>query len=286
MSLTTGQREYLLELLSHEYVLTEKQKPLVRQAICRYATTVYDQKELDYLVSMPQSPAAYLYYQCGKESFARQYGLWLNCLEHNIFQEIDDLQAILINPDPTGSEKLLAVLCRDDEQLEVIPLPQLKFSNQAQAAGCSRWTLQECRQSMQQFLRYARSGSGAQQIEPLTWPDLLQQARLFPMVKESYVFAGYTTGLPKPSNYQQLVLWAAKNQQNNVPQRGWLHQPPAKPFATETKMVQQMKKSLTTLQHTRPPQLPSLPAPPQIPLGGLPPFPFAKSNTAKHSRLL
>ena len=58
MSLTTGQREYLLELLSHEYVLTGEQQPLVRQAICRYATTVYDQKELDYLVAMPQSPAA------------------------------------------------------------------------------------------------------------------------------------------------------------------------------------------------------------------------------------
>lgn len=278
MSLTTGQREYLLELLSHEYVLTGEQQPLVRQAICRYATTVYDQKELDYLVSMPQSPAAYLYYQCGRQSFARQYGLWLNCLEHNIFQEIDGLQAVLINPDPTGSEKLLAILCQNDEQPEVVPLPQLKFSNQTQIAGCSRWTLQECRESMQQFLQYARNGSSCQQIEPLTWSDLLQQARLFPLVKASYTFAGYSAGLPKPSNYQQLVLWAAKNQPKTMPQRSWLYQPPAAPFATELKMMQQMKNSFTALQHTRPPKLPVFPAPPQIPLGGLPPFPFSKKQ--------
>lgn len=121
------------------------------------------------------------------QSFARQYGLWLNCLEHNIFQEIDGLQAVLINPDPTGSEKLLAILCQNDEQPEVVPLPQLKFSNQTQAAGCSRWTLQECRESMQQFLQYARSGSSCQQIEPLTWSDLLQQARLFPL-DESFLY--------------------------------------------------------------------------------------------------
>ncbi len=52
MSLTSGQGEYLLELLSHEYVLTEEQQPVVRQAICQYATTVYDRSELDYLISM------------------------------------------------------------------------------------------------------------------------------------------------------------------------------------------------------------------------------------------
>ena len=44
MSLTAGQKQYLLELLSHEYVLTAEQQPIVRQAICRYATTVYDQR--------------------------------------------------------------------------------------------------------------------------------------------------------------------------------------------------------------------------------------------------
>ena len=44
MSLTAGQQQYLLELLSHEYVLTEEQQPVVRQAVCRYATTVYDSR--------------------------------------------------------------------------------------------------------------------------------------------------------------------------------------------------------------------------------------------------
>lgn len=100
MSLTAGQKQYLLELLSHEYVLTAEQQPIVRQAICRYATTVYDQQELDFLVSLPQSLAICLYYQCGKQSFARQYGLWLNCLEHSIFQEMDGLEAVLLNPTP------------------------------------------------------------------------------------------------------------------------------------------------------------------------------------------
>ena len=44
------------------------------------------------------------------------------------------------------------------------------------------------------------------------------------------------------------------------------------------KMMQQMKNSFTALQHTRPPKLPVFPAPPQIPLGGLPPFPFSKKQ--------
>ena len=56
MSLTTGQHQYLLEFLSHEYVLEQTHHFAVRQAICRYATTAYDQSELDFLLNLAQSP--------------------------------------------------------------------------------------------------------------------------------------------------------------------------------------------------------------------------------------
>lgn len=265
MSLTAGQQEYLLEMLSHEYVLSAQQQPLIRQAICRYATTVYDQNELDYLVSMPQSPAACLYYQCSKQSFARQYGLWLNCLEHAIFQEIDGLQAILLNPDPTSSEKLLAILSQNNGQEEVIPLPQLKFSKQQQVAGCSRWTLQECRYSMQQFLQFAHQGTACLQAEPLTWSDLLQQAHLFSLVKPSYTFVSADKGIARPSNYQQLIQWAAHSQQQKLSQRSWLYQPPVKPFIAERNTLRQIKQTLAALPPV-PPTLQRMPLPtPQLP---------------------
>ena len=54
------------------------------------------------LLNLAQSPAACLYYHSSKQGFACQYGLWLNCLEHSIYQKIDGLQAVLLNPDPTG----------------------------------------------------------------------------------------------------------------------------------------------------------------------------------------
>lgn len=279
MSLTAGQQQYLLELLSHEYVLTEEQQPVVRQAVCRYATTVYDQQELDFLISLPQSLAICLYYQCGKQSFARQYGLWLNCLEHSMFQEMDGLEAVLLNPDPTGSEKLLALVRQADQTLEVLPLPQLSFSKQPQTAGCSRWTLQEARASMCQFLQYAHSGASCQEdAELLSWCDLLQQARLFPMVKETYLFTAYSKGLPRPSGWQQMAqLPTVKKRPAPVP-HSWIYQPPAHPFAPERKLMQQMKHSFSTLQ-PRPLRLPELPAPPTLKLNSLPPFPFpAKRN--------
>ena len=97
MSLTTGQHQYLLELLSHEYVLEQTHHFAVRQAICRYATTAYDQSELDFLLNLAQSPAACLYYHSSKQGFACQYGLWLNCLEHSIYQH---------KPPPTNFKKL------------------------------------------------------------------------------------------------------------------------------------------------------------------------------------
>lgn len=274
MSLTAGQKQYLLELLSHEYVLTAEQQPIVRQAICRYATTVYDQQELDFLVSLPQSLAICLYYQCGKQNFARQYGLWLNCLEHSIFQEMDGLEAVLLNPDPTGSEKLLALVRQDDQTLEAIPLPQFPFSNQPQAAGCSRWTLREARDSMSQFLQYAHSGANCQEeAEALSWCDLLQQARLFTMVKETYLFTAYNKGLPRPSGWQQMGQLPAVKKRPAPTPHSWMYQPPAHPFAPERKLMQQMKQSFSALQQ-RPFHLPEFPAPPRIKLGALPPFPF------------
>lgn len=276
MSLTAGQKQYLLELLSHEYVLTEEQQQAVRQAICRYATTVYDQQELDFLVSLPQSPAICLYYHCGKQNFARQYGLWLNCLEHNIYQEIAGLEAVLLNPDPTGSEKLLAIVRQEDDTLEVSPLPQLKFSEQPQTAYCSCWTLQEARSSMVQFLQYADTGASCQrESEVLTWNDLRQQARLFPMVKENYLFADYAAGLPKPSGWQQLSQLPSAHKTRRPAQRGWIYQPPANPFAAEIRLMQKMKQSFSALQQNRPFQMPPVPAPPQFPSGAMPPFPFA-----------
>ncbi len=116
----------------------------------------------------------------------------------------------MLNPDPTGSEKILAIIRQNTSELTITPLSQLKFSNQKPIAGCSRWTLQEARQSMYQFLQYARcSHNETPEIETSTWSDLLQQARLFSIVKENYQFTEYTTGLPKPSNYQQLQQMAA-----------------------------------------------------------------------------
>lgn len=277
MSLTAGQKQYLLELFSHEYVLTEEQRPAVRQAICRYATTVYDQQELDFLLSLPQSPAICLYYQCARQRFARQYGLWLNCLEHSIFQELEGLEAVLVNPDPTGSEKLLAVI-RQGEALEVVPLPQLRFSDQPQSAGCSRWSLHEARESMGQFLQYARMGASCQEdAEALTWCDFLQQARLFSMVKDTYVFAAYSQGLPQLSSWQQLKQLPAVKKHSAPVQRSWMYQPPVNPFASQRKLLQQIKRSFLAL-----PQRPfSLPAPPPNKFGAAFPFPFPAKHRAK-----
>lgn len=278
MSLTAGQKQYLLELFSHEYVLTAEQQPAVRQAICRYATTVYDQQELDFLLSLPQSPAICLYYQCGRQRFARQYALWLNCLEHSIFQELEGLEAILVNPDPTSSEKLLAVIRQEEEALEVLPLPQLKFSNQPQSAGCSRWTLQEARASMGQFLQYAYKGANCQaDAEALTWCDFLQQARLFPMVKETYIFTAYGQGLPQLNSWQQLKQLPTAKKQSAPVRRGWMYQPPVNPFASEQKFLQQIKQSFLTL-----PQRPfPLPAPPRTKFGAAFPFPFPAKHRSK-----
>lgn len=276
MSLTTGQKEYLLELLSHEYVLTEDQQLVIRQAICQYATTVYDQQELDFLISMPQSLAACLYYQGGKQSFSRQYALWLNCLEHSIYQEIDGLQAVLINPDPTSSQKILAIVEKEECDLEVIPLPQLKFINQQQTTDCSRWTLIEARESFFLFMQYAHNSSSYTQTnESMTWTELLQQARLFTMVKETYVFSGRAAGLPKPSTWQQLNQLTVPHTPKATNKRSWIYQPPANPFSAEMKLAHQVKQSFSSLQQNKSFHLPEFPAPPRFSFGALPPFPFA-----------
>lgn len=282
MSLTTGQHQYLLELLSHEYVLEQTHHFAVRQAICRYATTAYDQSELDFLLNLAQSPAACLYYHSSKQGFAYQYGLWLNCLEHSIYQEMDGLQAVLLNPDPTGSEKLLAVIQKENCEIEVRPLPQLPFSNQLQTVNCSRWTLQDAHMSMQQFLRYAKSGAACQcDAEPLTWCELLQQARLFPMVKENYQFTCFSAGTAMPLWWQQLQS-LPQPQKRPQPQRGWIYQPPANPFAPEMNLMKHMKQSFTHLQQTRPisfPPFPTLSQPSHVsPQMGNPFFPFWKQQ--------
>lgn len=58
---------------------------------------------------------------------------------------------------------------------------------------------------MGQFLQYAHCGVNCQEeTEVLNWCDLLQQARLFTMVKETYLFTAYSKGLPRPSGWQQM----------------------------------------------------------------------------------
>lgn len=278
MSLTLGQKEYLLELLSHEYVLSAEQQPAVRQAICRYATTVYSRQELDTLLTMPQSLAICLYYHCNRQAFAKQYGLWLNCLEHAIYQEMDGMEAVIINPDPTGCEKLLALTRQADGQLIAEPLPQLRFVNQPKD-DCSRWTLQEAQASMRQFLQFAYQANSCQQeAEALSWTVLYQHAQLFPLVKETYLFIERAAGLPKPSNWKQLQQLSSPSNKptihHPVKRQSWIYQPPADPFAAEKKLIKQIKNSFTNLHQNRPIPMPNLPKPPIFPSQIRPPFSF------------
>lgn len=318
MSFTAGQHQYLLELLSHEYVLTADQQPVVRQAICRYATTVYDQAELEFLLTLPQSPAACLYYHCSTRQFSQQYSLWLNVLEHAICQEMPGLEAVLLNPDPTSSQKLLALCRNSDYCLEAVPLSQLWFAPACADASAqqtpnaddgtrSRWTLQDARHSFRCFLQLAHCGMGPVEAEPLTWCDLLQQARLFPMVKDTYQMPVSYLPAPSASTWlaQLMPAHTGKHQSKAGSPSGhpsaspWLSQPPARPFQMEHSLFQTMKQLFSQIQPpaiqppamqrpaiprpaVQPVRLPAFPAPPQIASGLLPPVPVPGSKNRMH----
>lgn len=301
MQLTSGQQEYLLELLSYEYVIPEEYSEAVKNAIRRYATASYTDEELDFLVSSPQSLAALLSYHSPRQmqAFANQYALWLNCLEQSIYQDDPTLEAIIINPDPTSDQKLLAVHQKEDTY-QVNPVPQLMFSageNQHRSLYHSQWSYQDAMKSLEHFMDYAHQEQRYSQLESrtLSWPQLFQQAKLFTMVKDGYVFADKAMGLLTPSNLQFLQQLAgtlqsqrpktAKSRPNaNASKMYYRYAPPAHPFTAELQLAKKIKNKLNQLPAPPLPQL-TLPNgsmqmlhPPKTPSMKpmmMPPFPFS-----------
>lgn len=276
MSIHAGQQQYLLELLSHEYVLTEEEKPVVRQAICRYATTVYDQSELEFLLTLPQSPTACLYYPCNIQQFSMQYSLWLNLLEYAIYSDSTDLESVLLNPDPTSAEKLLAIHRNADNNLEIIPLPQLQFisstsnSKKQHTTNISQWTLQEARTSFQLFLQLARSNGEPVNAESLSWCELLQQARLFSLTKDTYLFSASSLPFPSAGAWLQ-QLTPSNSHTNTINSCTWLGQPPGSPFTGNSNFFNNIKQSLSSISFPvlyplpgRFPSFPTIPLPSRI----------------------
>ena len=276
MSITAGQQAYLQELLSHEYTFTEEQQPAIRQAICCYATTAYTQQEIDWLISFPQSLLLYFYVPCGRKQFACHYRLWLNCLEHAIYREDSCLEAVCINPDPSSSQKLLALQKEEDGTYTAVPLPQLSYSKAAasnNSLSVSHWTWQETQLSFQGFLQtVSKKQPIAEPAESLTWVDLRQQAQLFSMVKESYSFSAFSDGIPRPSHWEQLQELLSTKPQTTKPKpkhcsqpHRWLQQPPVSPFAMGSHWMKQMQQTLSNSiptsgrPSTLPPQIPSFP---------------------------
>lgn len=297
MPLTSGQQEYLLELLSYEYFIPEECQPAVKEAIVKYANTSYSQEDLDFLVKSPQSLAALLCFHEPNQlqNFAVYYALWLNCLEHCIYQNNAEVEAICINPDPTSQQKLLAISRIEppaDEQTEndqaqpqwqVTALPLLSFpaaEDSTRSCYHSQWTYPAASQSLQQFLDYAHQEQhyGLLASKPSTWRDLYQQAKLFPLVKDNYQFTDKSLGLMPPSNLQWIrQVTAANRQQSKSKHHGKqtqyrpasvFYQRPAHPFAAEMQLFQQLK------HHLPPMKLPNMTMPPAPPMPSFqfPPF--------------
>lgn len=240
MELSRGQQEYLLELLSAEYVIPQKYRDSLKAAIKRYATVNYTDEELDFLLDTPQSLAAVLLLNTtdSLETFARYFALWANCVEYNALDANSLMEATLINPDPSSQQKLLQII-DTGEQYQVIPAAELRYMSKPRpqerlstepnptrrlmpSPMASALSFRSLEGLMEEFLSFADqkaiAPSATRQLDSedyvaylekelartqstqYTWSQLRERAMQLPLISSTYQWIDRLQGLIVPSN--------------------------------------------------------------------------------------
>lgn len=268
MNLTDFQQEFLLEILSGEYFISESCQNALKDAVKRYASADYTSEDIAFLASLPQSLTAdlYLYHRRSFKSFSDRFLLWLNILEYDLTDSAENTLAYLINPDPTSKEKILR-LSRDDDRLVINAVPTLYFAKAEQMPdtsfrrSLSLVTFKEAEYLLRDFLNFASQNPAKipsahtdyllsmednlkrTKKHRLSWTELRQKMQDFPAENEEYTFLDRSLGLITPSTLQIISLLGAKPLQSAVKRRP-NPQAPSKPFSLENTILGRVKNIL------------------------------------------
>lgn len=271
MNLTHAQKEYLLELLSSEYLPAEVYRPALRQAIQEYQTTNYTTEELDFLSSLPLSLTADLYLTHNQpfSHFASRFALWLNTIEYNMCD--DNPQVLyLVNPDPTSCAKIIR-LEKANDTYTYHSAPPLYFQNHpratmmltpielsTQATLCSMWDYSTAENLLRSFLNFAKQNPAKipdnhhdylfalednlkrTKEKRFIWEELHQKALTMPTAEDDYVFLDRSQGLITPSTLQFISLINSKPVKTII-KRVANPQAPLTPLVGENSFVSKLK---------------------------------------------
>lgn len=271
MNLTHAQKEYLLELLSSEYLPTEAYLPILRQAIQEYQTTDYTTEELDFLSSLPLSLTADLYLTHNQpfSHFASRFALWLNTIEYNMCDENPNA-LYLINPDPTSRAKIIR-LEKANDTYTYRSAPPLYFHHDPRKAMtlaptelsyqsplCSIWDYSTVENLLQSFLNFAKQNPAKipdthqdylftlednlkrTKEKRFIWEELHQKALTMPTTEDDYVFLDRSQGLITPSTLQFISLINSKPVKTII-KRVAKPQAPLTPLVGENSFVSKLK---------------------------------------------
>ena len=304
MKLSNGQKEYLLELLSGEYLLPLEYRPYLKDAINRYSTHHYTDEELEFLAGLPQSLTADLYLSRSSSlsNFARRFALWLNVLEYNIYDDSSRTIAFLPNPDPSSSKKLLQIIDQDDK-VQIVAVPPIQFKTQTRSnpaittinddrrlhtpsLACI-WDYQQINELMESFLAFANQNpakipdnysdyldileSNLTRTKEIrsNWLTLRSNAQNFAQISPDYTFSQRSLGLITPSTLEFISLINSKTQSVNHTQYVPVV---ANPFIPQIRFFKKLKSNLKA-----PAPLAFPPKPQSMKAFKLPPFPFANN---------
>lgn len=127
MDMHIGQREFLLEMMTCEYVIPDPLRECVKDAIRMHATSNLSEATIDDMVTRPQSLAGSLHLlREGNLSYFRgKFAEWLACVEYNALKNKGNVHLTIINPDPSSKADLLHII-KIHGHYECIPGPDIK----------------------------------------------------------------------------------------------------------------------------------------------------------------
>ncbi len=242
MELSRGQQEYLIELLSGEYLIDEQWREPLKYAIAQHSTCIYDDDELEFLVSSPQSLSAVMRLNTTSslDIFSKYFALWLNALEYNALDTNSLMEATIVNPDPTSRQKLLQIL-DIGEDYQIVAVPEIRYMTTPRANDklsdesmherrlrpipiVSAFSYNTFRQLLEAFLTFAQKGEDllnpfsranaleyARDLEDAlaytyenqsTWQKLRQRSLELPNINSTYLFPQREQGLMLPGNIE------------------------------------------------------------------------------------
>ena len=128
LNINIGQREYLLEILNYEYVISDELHACIKDAMKKYATNnKYSEDAIDSMLRKPQSMAVSIgaIRDNNLSLFRGKFAEWLACIEYNALKNKGIVLMTIINPDSTSKADLLHIIKKGD-RYEAIPGPDIK----------------------------------------------------------------------------------------------------------------------------------------------------------------